>query len=72
MQNSRVVSEGSQTLRLQSYPPGFPAGRGVSGSAGNIPYAKERPWALAHSDVAQTSSKWLCRFDEAQHFPNGH
>ena len=31
--------------RLNSYPPGFPAGRGVFGSAENIPYTKERPGA---------------------------
>ena len=31
--------------RLNSYPPGFPAGRGVFGFAENIPYAEERPGA---------------------------
>ena len=29
--------------RLQSYPPGLPAGRGVLGSAENIPYMSKRP-----------------------------
>lgn len=31
--------------RLNSYPLGFPAGRGVFGSAENIPYTKEWPGA---------------------------
>ena len=34
---------------------GFADGAGRFPLAENIPYAKERPWALAHSDEAQTS-----------------
>jgi len=50
------VSE-EERLRYNSYPAALPPGRGVSGFAGNIPYAKERPWALAHSDVAPKLNK---------------
>jgi len=31
---------------------GFAAGAGVFAFGENIPYAEERPWAYAHSDVA--------------------
>ncbi|MBQ7866044.1 MAG: hypothetical protein IJ350_06690, partial [Clostridia bacterium] len=39
---------------LKSYPAALPPGRGVSGFAGNFPYAKERPWtALAPDTVTE-------------------
>ena len=32
----------------------------------SLPYAEERPWALAHSDEAHSSQKWLCHFCDTQ------
>ena len=48
---------------------GFADGRGVSGFAGNFPYAEERPWtALAPDTVTErnSSKKWLCHFFDAR------